>query len=383
MRNGQRAFTVLLSIIIVAPLLSGCALRAQGREVEQLLIVQAMGLDRTAGGVCVSLASGADQAATGTPVRLQGSGSSVTQALARIRAGTSKEELFCSHVGHLVIGEAAAQQGLAPLMDYVCRSGDIRLSVPVYVLRGETASSAVLGVGDDSHGLGDALDAVDNELRQRGDGRVTDAAALLRQLGDCGSALVCALSLSPSAETGQTEGAPEPPRTVTASGYGVLKDERLIGWLDRGQAVAADLLTGDSGICELDVTDQAGLSVTLFLTGGHTSFLPHWDKNGGLAALELLVEVRSLLAEDTTGGTEPYYLQQALERSISERVREVLQLSRQWGCDFLGLESKLRLQEPQRFQALTPAFSERWPSLPLTISVKATFSGTGDVEGGQ
>ena len=59
MRNGQRAFTVLLSIIIVAPLLSGCALRAQGREVEQLLIVQAMGLDRTAGGVCVSLASGA------------------------------------------------------------------------------------------------------------------------------------------------------------------------------------------------------------------------------------------------------------------------------------------------------------------------------------
>lgn len=382
MNTRKRAFLLLLTIIIMAPLLAGCALHTQAREVEQLLIVQTMGLDRS-GGMSVSLASGSSLSADGKPVRLLGRGASITQALAQIRSGASEEDLFCSHLGHLLIGEAAARHGLAPILDYVCRAGELRLSVPVYVLRDETASAAVLGVGDDSFGVCDALDAVDGELRQRGDGHVTEASGLLRQLYDNGSALVCAVSLSPSAEAAATESAPQTPQTLTASGYGVLQGERLIGWLDRDQAVGVGLLTGRSGLCELIVNDQAGLPVTLCLTDGRTRLQPHWTRDGGLSALELVVEARALLAEDADGASAPYYLQQALERSLSERVREVLQLSKQWRCDFLGLERRLRAQEPQRMQAMSPSFSDRWPTLPLIISVEATLSGTGDVEGGQ
>ena len=51
-------------------------------------------------------------------------------------------------------------------------------------------------------------------------------------------------------------------------------------------------------------------------------------------------------------------------------------------ADFLGLEEQLTLREPSRMAALDPGFAERWPSLPVTVSVSATLTGLGETEGG-
>lgn len=378
----RHQWLLIPTIIILCILLSGCALRAQAREVDQLLVMQTMGVDVGGGGVLLSLSSaaGGDAEADRKPVRLEGRGPSITEALERIRAGANEEDLFCAHIGHLLIGEAAARQGIAPYLDYVCRSGDLRLSVPVYILRGSTARDAVLGVGDESFGICDALDSVDADLRPRGDGYTATAADILRDLARSGSALVCAVSLRPSAEKDQSAEAGEAPDTVLPDGYAVLKDGKLCGYLDREQALGAGFLTGHTGLSELAVTDQAGLPVTLMLTGGSCSLEPRFDEEGQLSALDVSIEAEAVLAESARGATELSYLQMMLERALSERVREVLQLSKQWEADFLGLGGQLELLAPGRMQAQSPDFAARWPSLPLTVSVSARVTGTGDVE---
>ena len=65
---------------------------------------------------------------------------------------------------------------------------------------------------------------------------------------------------------------------------------------------------------------------------------------------------------------------------MQQCLRQVLQLSKQWKADFLGLEGRLERLSPQKMRALTPDFAARWPSLPLTVSVSARLTGTGDVE---
>ena len=379
--NGsfQRAALLLINII-VGLCLGGCGLRGQVREADGLLVVQTMGLDPDRRGVLLSLASAGGAAPDSPPVRLQSAGASITAALEQIRAGANEEDLFCAHIGHLLIGEAAARQGIRPALDYVCRSGELRLSVPLYILRSKSAREAVLGAGDQSFGICDALDSVDADLRSRGDGRCLTAANVLRDLERYGGALVCAVSLQPSAEEDQSAAAAERPETVVPDGYAVLKGGVLCGFLDREQAVGVGFLTGHTGLCELTVTDQAGLPVTLTLTGGSCVLEPRWDDGGQLAALGVHVEAEALRAEGAAGDTEYDYLERMLERALSERVRQVLQLSKQWEADFLGLEGRLERLSPRKLRALNPDFAARWPSLPLTVSVSASLTGTGDLE---
>ena len=277
MNRPFKKAVLLLFIIIVGLGLGGCGLREQAREVDELLVVQTMGCDPDPRGVLLSLSSAAGATPDSPPVRLQSAGTSITTALEQVRAGANEEELFCAHIGHLLIGEEAARQGIRPVLDYVCRSGDLRLSVPLYILRDRAAQEAVLGVGDESFGICDALDSVDADLRPRGDGHVATAADILGDLERFGSALVCAVSLQPSAEEDQSAGAKEQPKTVIPDGYAVLKDGALCGFLDREQAVGVGFLTGNTGLCELTVTDQAGLPVTLTLTGGRSMLEPRWE----------------------------------------------------------------------------------------------------------
>lgn len=380
MSGAFKHAALLLIYIIVGLCLGGCGLRGQAREADELLVVQTMGLDPDRRGVQLSLASAGGTGPDSSPVRLQSSGASITAALEQIRAAANEEDLFCAHIGHLLIGEAAARQGIRPALDYVCRSGNLRLSVPLYILRDKSAQEAVLGVGDDSFGICDALASVDADLRSRGDGRCLSAADVLRDLERTGSALVCAVSLRPSAEDDRSMGESVRPETVVADGYAVLKDGVLCGFLDRKQAVGVGFLTGHTGLCELTVTDQAGLPVTLTITGGSSTLEPRWDDGGRLAALGVHVEAEALLAEEAAGDTEYDYLERMLERALSERVRQVLQLSKQWEADFLGLEGRLERLSPKKMRALNQDFAARWPSLPLTVSVSAKLTGTGDLE---
>ena len=380
MNRHFKKTVLLFSIIMVCSCLGGCGLRDQAREVDQLLVVQTMGYDTDPEGVLLSLSSAAGATPDSPPVRLKSAGASITTALEQVRAGANEEELFCAHIGHLMIGEAAARQGIRPVLDYVCRSGDLRLSVPLYILRSKAAQEAVLGTGDENFGICDALDSVDADLRARGDGHTATAADILGDLERCGSALVCAVSLQPSAEEEQSAGAKEQPKTVVPDGYAVLKDGALCGFLDREQAVGVGFLTGNTGLCELTVTDQAGLPVTLTLTGGSCTLEPRWDGDGRLAALSVHVEAEAFLAESAAGDTEYDYLEMMLERALSERVRQVLQLSKQWEADFLGLEGRLERLSPRKMRALSPDLAARWPTLPLTVSVSAKLTGTGDLE---
>lgn len=378
MKPYRKRAAIALIIIMIELCLGGCGLRDQARELDQLLIVQTLGFDSGGPGLVLSLSSRGRE--DSPPERLTASGASVTEALERVRSGTNEEELFCAHLGHLLIGEPAAGQGIAPCLDYVCRSGDLRLNVPVYVLRGAEAREAVLGAGDESFGASDALDAVDADLRDRGDGRITTAAELLRDLSRRGSALVCAVALRDSAEADQSAEAGERPRTLVPDGYAVLRDGRLCGYLDREQALGVGLLSGQAGLAELVVTDQAGLPVTLSITGGSSELEPRFDEGGGLCALSVSVKAEAVLAESAAGDTELSYLQTMAERAISDRVRQTLQLSKLWQADFLGLEGMLERRAPERMRAQEPAFAARWPSLPLTVSVSVRLTGTGDVE---
>ena len=118
--------------------------RTNYREVEQLLVVQTLGLDGKEGGVTLTLAAKGDSE-QGVR-RMKAPGSSVTAAMDRIRASIYEEELFCAHAERVLVGEKTAEAGLDSFLAWLERSPEMRLDLPLYVVRSDTAERAMLEV---------------------------------------------------------------------------------------------------------------------------------------------------------------------------------------------------------------------------------------------
>ena len=145
----RRALALLLA---AGMLCSGCstgAISSNYRAVEDLELIQTIGVDRAPEGVCLSAATG--KVGEGeAPKRMTQSGVSMLAALNQLQDRTPSAELFYAQTSYLLLGEeAAAAGGLAPLLDFIARDPDMRLSAPLFIVRGGTAQQAVMETGDD------------------------------------------------------------------------------------------------------------------------------------------------------------------------------------------------------------------------------------------
>ena len=105
----RRLILVLLCAVELLVFTGRGGLRARYREVEQLLVIQTMGLDDYRGGVTLSLAAmgEADRGVT----RLRADGASISAAMERIRGYSYEDELFCPHAIPMRTSSSAPTSG--------------------------------------------------------------------------------------------------------------------------------------------------------------------------------------------------------------------------------------------------------------------------------
>lgn len=394
----MKRLLIIYIIIFVLPL-SGCkSIYNNYKEIEQLLVIQTMGLDTQGGGVLLSLASAAGSSVS-SPRRLHSSGESITTAMERIYNYSYEEQLFLSHVGQLIIGEDAAEQGIDDYLAYISRTPAMRLDMPMFVVREGSALDAIMQVGDGKRGISEILETVEVSSLRRGDSGIYTAADVLRDSMRWGSALICALECSSSSETlesgssqdrssGQQEVPAQqsetPQLTAAANGFAVIRGGKLCRYLSREQAIAVGFLRNDVGISDVQVRDRHGDLVVLEIDGGKSRIKPVWSAPGELKALDVQTEVQASVIEISGGGelgNAEYtdHLTAQLEALISEYVKETLQASKDLKADFLGLASAVESSNSEYFLQLGRPFPDLLPELELTVSVRGHLRHTNDM----
>lgn len=361
--------------------MSGCggSIYAQYRELEQMRIIQAMGMDYDDAGIRLSLASSGGKNDQDTPAVLSSSGNSISTALQRIRNYSCEEDLFCAHVDHILIGHEAAQKGIESILSYICHSSEIRVDLPVYVLTNASAGEVMDGVGNSKKGISEVLQSVQSSLSDRGESHVFTAAEIIRNIERNGSALVCALEYAPASET-DTE------NTAAVYGYGVIKNYSLVQLIDRENAVGANFLMNKVGISDILVKDLNGNTVTLEIDSGSSKLNPVWTEDGQLAGLDIQAKVSAAVLEISGQGGDldsPRYedhLIAQLESAVSKRISSMLQLSKRLSADFMNLGSLVEFSDPTRFRQTVTDFACLLPSLEMSISVQGQLSHTYDVK---
>lgn len=413
----MKRFLSLLITMCALPALSGCSsIYSNYREIQQLMVVQTMGIDREKGGVQVSMAAAAE-ASGGGPRRMSAQGSTITAAIDRAYKLSYEEEIFFSHVNHLLVGEAAAEEGLDAFLDYVSQSPTMRIDIPLYIVRGSTANQAVMEVGDSSKGISEVMQTVHESFASPSNSRVFTVADTINSLLRYGSALVCAVECVPSSESvspgksasaqgggeqnaqqgeeqnpqqeeGQnaqdkTQG--ETPLMAVPAGYAVIRDGKLCKFIEPEEAAAVGLLTGSLPITDITVTDRNGKDASLELNQGSAEITPVWGGKGQLKGLNIQAQVSASVLETDNwqqGSSNEYinHLTAQLESAVSQRLSSLLRTSMKLKADFLGLAGQVERKSPENYRLMSQRFSELLPGLELQITVSGQLSHTNDMK---
>ncbi len=368
---------LLFLFIFYTSLLCGCGLLPHRREVETLRIIQTVGLDYVPGGVRLTLASAAEADGDGAQPGLSGTGRTLSAALQQIREASPEQELFTGHVRSLLVGQEAAEHGLDDLLALVCRSSDLRLDTPLYVVRGGSAEELIKGASEGDRGITEILLALRAREERQQSVRSSTAGEIQLALLRSDSALVTALSLGEAAESGG--------KTALPAGLAVLEQGKLEAWIEPADALGAELLCGETGRRELTVLDLGGLPVSLELQRGESSVRPVWNGDGSLRGLDVTARVRAAVLEtaaNSAAGLARYddHLTGQLEAAVSERIGRILQLARQEKLDLAGLGRRVEQADPLRWEAQGQDMAALLPGLEISIAVRGELMHTYDAK---
>ena len=329
--------------------LTGCgSIHAGYREVEQLHLIQTIGIDRRADGVTVSISSG--QSTDVSSTSMARTGRSITDAIRSLQDFSAREDIFLAHTGYALLGEETARRGISGCLDYFQRAGQIPMDIGLLVVCSGTAEALIRDASAPGTNITELLRSLDHAAERDGASYVFSCEEISRALLERGAALICAITAADTEGVIFTEAGE---KAAVPLGYGLLKGDALCGYITGDAARGVNLLQGQGGLGELPV-EAAGQTVSLNIRAGGCALTPRWD-GGRLAALELELELDCAVAELSAGAVltaaDCDAAADAAADAVSGWVRELLETQRLFDADFLGLCDKIRMKTPREFAA--------------------------------
>ena len=278
----MKRFFRLSAALAALALLSGCASLLHPRQVEDLQLIQTIGFDGGIGDMTVSVSSG-EASEDAVSAQLAARGASIQTAVQRLQDFSPREELFFAHIRYAAVGEDCARGGITPILDYFERGMQTQLSVPLFVVKGDSAYTLIAANG--------------------GENEITAALSSLE------------------------------------AEYAGFRGETLCGFLDTDAALGADLLLGFAPQASYVLPDGSGGTVTVQLHTAKASLSP--VRNGGETAVRIAVRVRAGVTEssgaDTADAEMLARLEDGLSRAVAAQIEAAAEASKALDADFLEL----------------------------------------------
>ena len=341
----RRVLCALLAAALLLPL-AGCrrdvAALPRGREIEDMELMQTLGVDAAeAGQVAVTASSGAGDGPDSGATVVNGSAATLSAAVLGLQS-EGASYLYFGHVGQLLAGEELARRGLWPTLDYVLRDVEMRLDTALYLVRNGTAGQAIEAAAADGSAT-DRLEALADDAGLTANSMPRTVKDVLAELDRQGASFLPAVL----ADGG-----------LTAAGYGILKDGVLVGWAEGDAALGVNLIFGkvDADVVEVQAPD--GTAAALRVVGAAASVRPIWQGDT-LAGLKVHCKVDANLAEGSAMPDQATLdaLEAELAQVEAERMARALELSRTLDADYLGLRQSAAFAVPWHKKVLLGSYS--------------------------
>ena len=381
--KNKLIYIIILSLLL--PLAQGCSLSGSiyenYRELEQIRLIEVMGIDSGGDGTTLSIAAGPGVGENASPVLMHATSSGITGAISTLQDYAASEDLYYAHTQYLIFGSGAAGEGLERYLDYIDRSPMLRMGISMYVVRGGTAQELVDGTGGESYDVSAVLASLERDAEKRGEVCLTTCRDVVRRLSRSGAALAVALEIRDMDKvSSEAEGGG---KTAIPTGYCVIRGGRTAGWILGKPAAAVGMLTNRAAALPVSLSDGQGGQTEVTLTGCKCAITPVWE-NGRPVRFDVSFRLKSAIVElenpETLLSTgSPEELARRLESTVCEWAETVLNKSRELKADFLGLGVMAQRAEPKQFSALNGSWPEQLAQAEFRVTAEATVERSYDL----
>lgn len=346
-------------------LLSGCSnagtVYSNYRELEDMELILTMGFDSAGDRLRMSVAGGSTKSGgKGSPApatRMVTDGSTITEAMEALQDYAVKEELFYSHTQYVLVGEACAEKELGRILEHLETDHGVRASVPLFIIREDTAEHLVLNCGGEKSDITEVLHSIIRDSKRRGDGHPFSCGEIVSELEEYGAALAMALKTEPTQQA--QPDAKEDMISPLPDGYAILKDNTIVGYISGEDAQGVNLLIEQPGIGSITVWDRSCGYLSLVLTKCKIDLRPVWGQDGSVSGIRAEIDASAYLKEaELPEQMDQASVLKALERQLEKRVKNVLQKMSDTEADFLGIGRKLRMQSPGKWDSAPKSWEQ-------------------------
>ena len=355
MRRGLCGLLVLACL-----LLSGCGSLPYAREMGDMALLRTMGADLREEELRLTVSTGPRarglQGEQQPALVLSAQAGSLSAAALELQ-GLSESYVFFGYVDQLLLGESLAREGVEPVLDYFARDVELGLGAQLWLVQGASAEEAVRSGGE--QGVDGRLSTLRNDGEMGVAAITRTAGEVLSDLLEWGSAYVPALVCA------EEEGSV----SLLESGYAVLKDGRLAGFLEGEAAAGLELLTGrnSADVLEVLVSDQL---TAARVTGVDTRCSLEEDR------LRIICRIQARLSEYQSPLNEKEQEEVVLQLEMREeaRLRAALERMQAWEADCTGLGPRADLASPGR-QCDAETWPEEFARKNLALEVQVILQG--------
>ncbi|MGG0288156.1 Ger(x)C family spore germination protein [Peribacillus butanolivorans] len=393
----KRSYTMFIILIVVLLFTTGCWNR---RELNELAITLAIGLDRTKDGQYLvtaqvvnpgELATGKSGGGSdGSPTIIyQAKGETVFEAIRKMTK-ESPRKIYPSHLRVLVIGESLAKKGIGKPLDLLSRDWELRSDFYIVIAKGMKAEE-ILKVPTSlekipANQIFDTLKVSATAWSATSFVSLDDLIANIVSEGKQPVLTGIQADIKGDEETSLSKQNGEmidPPARLKFTGLAVFNDDKLVGWLNEKQSKTYTVITNKEKSTVVNISCPKGGKAVYEVKKSNTE-IKGKIKNGK-PEIDLNIHVEGNLGEvechiDLTKPETIEKLEKIYEKDAKKFfMNSIKQVQKNEKVDIFGFGEAIHRADPEAWKKLKKDWDKHFENLPVNIKVQGEIRNIGTV----
>lgn len=382
----------IVPILILLFMMTGLTGCWSARELTDLAIAGALGIDKTDEGYRVSVQLiipaeiAAQKGGDGLAMSVYSAeGKTIIEALRRLTSSAPRMP-YLAHLRVVVFGEEAAKAGIRKPLDFLSRYHEMRTDFVIAIAKGEKAED-LLSVLTPMEKI--AANKIFSSLEHS---EKNWAPTIVVQLDDLIASIVSSgkdpimpgIEIIGDLKKGEDQGSLQKVKrsaTITTSDIGILKDDRLVGWLNENESKGfnyiVDNITRTVGFIDCD-----GGTVSTEVIRSKTDMKGTFEKGKPKIQINVKTEADIADVECPVELTKPKAIH-ALEKKFNKKTKKIIlgsiDKAKEFKSDIFGFGEAMERADPKRWEKLKNNWGEEFSKLDVEVKVDVEIRRMGTI----
>lgn len=385
----KKIFYIILFLIMLFGL-TGCW---SVKELTDIAIVSALGIDKTEDGYRVSvqiinpgeIAAKKGGAGVGMTV-FDAEGRSVAEAVRKLTTVTPRKP-YLSHLRVIIFGEELAKAGIKKPLDFLSRENEMRTDFVIVIARGMKAEDQLKVLTPmEKISANKIFTAIETAEKNWAPTKIVLLDELISSLVSKGKEpVITGLEIIGNPENGSTienVQRAKPETTIKTDFLGVLKDDKFIDWLDEAESKGFNYITDNINKTVGFIECEGGGTVTVETIRSKTD-IKGTIKNGK-PKINLKVITESNISDvecpiDLSKSETILDLEEKLNKKTEDIILSSVAKAKELNSDIFGFGEVIERAEPKRWESLKKNWNEEFINTDVEVKADIKIRRTGTI----